>query len=312
MSAVSLIKQVIVYSGHEKTQILGPYAESVTKRVAMFKQLNPYREEMGRPSWNVRAVAGERLVETLKEENAEETLLVIPAGQSSRLEQVFSTAQLDFLRDIFFKKGGRAYFTCGASYWVSRTRVYHEVCLDRPDASVKMVKQSTFPIFQGKSVGPLCKFPGAKYKVGFYSDAVEVEAEGDCCSIYLSGGGSLMPDPEPLDGQRVRVLVRYRKEELLRLGVKEEKIAEKERAVIMVSVGKGAALLSMFHPYYSSSDIDVEAYERAFPDCGTDWRKVHEKLSPTDQRMRFVLQRMLNYLEEMTFNSGGGIMSGKL
>jgi hypothetical protein len=63
-------------------------------------------------------------------------------------------------------------------------------------------------------------------------------------------------------------------------------------------VGKGTALLSMFHPYYGPNDIDVEAYERTFPDCGTNWRAVQENLSPLDVRMRFVLNRMLFPLED--------------
>lgn len=301
INTVCPINQVIVYCGHKKSEVLGPYADSVAKRVSMFKQLNFYREEIGRKPWKVREVPGETLVEKLQKMKADETLLVIPAGQSSRLEQVFSVTQLAFLRGEFFEKGGRAYFTCGASYWVSRKRIYQEVCLDHPEKAVKLVKNSTFPIFQGISVGPLCPFPGVKYKVGFYSDAVKVEAEGDRCTIYLSGGGSFMPDLDPLDGQRVRVLVRYPKKELLRLGIPEEETADKEKAAVMVSIGNGAALLSMFHPYYSSSDIDVEAYEKAFPDCGTDWRRVHAKLSSTDLRMRFVLNRMLIHLEEMSF-----------
>lgn len=301
MNVIRPISQVVVYCGHKSSDLLGPYSESVTKRVAMFQELNAYREEIGRDPWEVREVPGESLVAELKKLPMDETLLVIPAGQSSRLEKVFDVTQLAFLQGEFFDSGGRAYFTCGASYWVSRKRVYREVCLDHPETPVKLVKESTFPIFQGKSTGPLCPFPGVKYKVGFYSDAVEVEAEGERCSIYLSGGGSLMPDPEPLDGQRVRVLARYPKEELLRVGVPEEKVAKKDKAAIMVSVGNGAALLSMFHPYYSSSDFDVEAYERTFPDCGTDWRRVHAKLSSTDMRMRFVLNRMLVYLEEMDF-----------
>lgn len=300
MSPVRAIQQVIVYSGHQRTTELGPYAESVAKRVGMFKELNAYREASGRRPWRVNAVPGEELVDTLRQVEMDQTLLVFPAGQSSRLEKVFTLAQVQFLKEEFFGNGGRAYFTCGASYWASRKRIYKEVCLYRPENPITMVKESAFAVFEGISTGPLCPFPGVKYKVGFYSDAVEVESAEDCCTIYLSGGGSFVPDPD--SKQNVKVLAKYKREELLRLGVKEEEIPEKERAAIMVSVGNGAALMAMYHPYYSSSDIDVDLYEKVFPDCGTDWKKVHSKLSSTDDRMRFVWYQMLVHLEDLDFN----------
>lgn len=299
MNPIRAIQQVIVYSGHQATTELGPYAESVVKRVGMFKDLNAYREMSGRKPWKVSAVPGEKLVDTLRQVEMDKTLLVFPAGQSSRLEKVFSLAQVRFIKEEFFGKGGRAYFTCGASYWASRKRIYKEVCLDRPENPITMVKESAFSVFQGVSTGPLCPFPGVKYKVGFYSDAVQVESEEDTCTIYLSGGGSFMPDVE--SDQKVRVLAKYNREELLRVGVKEEEIPEREKAAVMVSMGSGAALMAMFHPYYSASDIDVALYEKVFEGCGTDWKKVHAKLSSTDARMRFVWSQMLIHLEDMEF-----------
>jgi glutamine amidotransferase-like uncharacterized protein len=300
-SSALAIRTVMVYSGHRTSPTLGPYAESVAKRIEMFGDLNRYREEIGKKKWEVRSVDGEELIDVLSNLEARETLLVIPAGQSSRLEKVFTVTQTRFLQDEFFEKGGRAYFTCGSSYWVSHTRIYREVCLDHPESPVTLIKQSTLPLFQGVSMGPLCPFPGVKYQVGFYSDAVEVTDGETACTIYLSGGGSLIPDPPEKSGQKVRVLARYPHEELRRLGVREEDRERLENAAIMVSVGSGAAILSMYHPYYSFSDSDVERYEAAFPDCGTNWREVHRRLSDVDARMRFVLHSMLTHLEEMRF-----------
>lgn len=294
------IGTVVVYTGHRRAPVLGPYAGNVARRIQMFKDLNLYRSELGKRNWTVKTISGEELEGALKKEEPTSTLLVIPAGQSSNLEKVFSVSQTTFLRKEFFNLGGRGYFTCGASYWVSRVRKYNEICkghlVEKP---AKLVKQSTLPLFEGLSIGPLCPFPGGKYRVGFYSDAVEVTDGRSFCSIYLSGGGSFLPDLS--SNQRVKVLVKYTESELIRLGVPKENIPKRENAAVMASVGKGAVLLSMFHPYYSSNDIDVELYERIFSGCGTNWREVHQKLSPVDVRMRFILHSMLNHLEEMQF-----------
>lgn len=276
---------VIVYTGHQESDELGPYWDIVEKRVKMFKELNSYREELGMRSWTVETVPGEKLVEVLKKAKIYNTLLVIPAGQSSKLDAVFTEAQKIFLKESFFMKGGRGYLTCGASYWVSKTRIWTE--------KKTFVKESTLPLFQGTSVGPLCPFPGEKYKVGFYSDALEVVSGEEKCTIYLSGGGSLIPD----DPEKVKVLVKYPKDELLRLKIPEEKISDRENAAVLVSIGEGAAVLSMFHPYYSISNMDVSIYEKLFPDCGTNWKDVHNRLSSIDVRMRFILKNILIPLE---------------
>lgn len=290
------IRNVIVYSGHEQNPLCGPYSVNVTKQHEMFETLNFYREINGRPKWKVTLISGENLIEALKSSQAKETLLVIPAGQSSHLDQVFSTQQISYIRDIFLKEqGGRLYATCGASYAMTSVREYDGLSLKHPNKRELSIKQSVFSIFNGIAKGPLCPFPGAKYQVGFYSDAVRVTNGEDECTIYLSGGGSFVCFNTT---QKVHVLVKYSKNELCRLGKTAEQAENLENATILTSVGKGAALLSMFHPYYGSHDIDVETYTRTFPDCGTDWKAVKEALSPLEQRMQFVLKSMLFPLED--------------
>jgi glutamine amidotransferase-like uncharacterized protein len=292
----SIIRNVIVYKGHEKNDLLGPYAANIIKQEEMFNILNNYRERCGRPPWRVTSVAGEHLIEALQESNPKETLLVIPAGQSSNLDQVFSTEQTSFIRNKFLAEGGgRLYATCGASYMMSLVREYNGLCSQQPDQRELIVKRSVLPLFDGTAKGPLCPFPGKKYKVGYYSDAVQVTNGQDLCTIYLSGGGSFFLHESV---QKVKVLVKYLNSELLRLGKQPKECKEWENATILAQVGNGAALLSMFHPYYGPQDIDVESYERAFPNCGTNWKVVKEKLSPLDERMRFVLKSMLFPLED--------------
>jgi glutamine amidotransferase-like uncharacterized protein len=292
------IQQVIVYKGHLKHPLVGPYSETISKRIAMFEALNAFRKRIGRAPWNVSAVAGEQLVDRLKNENPKTTLLVIPAGQSTTLDRVFSTAQTTFMREQFFSKGGRGYFTCGSAYWASSLRIYDDLCEAQPLVRKTVIKPSTLSLFLGVAKGPLCPFPGHKYKTGFFSDAVRVTDGARECTIYLSGGGAFIPAKGLSDHKRVRVLVRYDRNELKRLGKKEEELPAWENAALITSVKEGAALFSMFHPYYGPQDIDVERYEKTFPDCGTNWRRVHERLSPFSQRMNFVLNSMLIPLED--------------
>ncbi len=290
-----MIRNVIVYSGHKMHPLLGPYEANVTKQFDMFNLLNPYRERLGKLPWKVTCVPGEQLIEELKKTNPKETLLVIPAGQSSYLDKVFSAAQTTFIRNQFLAEGGgHLYGTCGASYTMSLIREYNGLSAQHPDKRETSIKHSLFPIFEGTAKGPLCPFPGAKYQVGFYSDAVKVTDGTEQCTIYLSGGGSFFLHRNE---QKVKVLVKYLDSELLRLGKTE---GNWENATILAQVGKGAALLSMFHPYYGPHDIDVEAYERTFPDAGTNWRRLRDNLSPLDQRMRFVLHSMLLPLENFS------------
>ena len=289
------ISQVIVYKGHEKNPLFGPYADSIKKLITMFKNLNPYREANGKRTWTVISIAGEELVDRLKEANPEETLLIMPAGQTSRLDAVFTVAETTFLKDEFFSKGGRGYFTCGAAYWASSKRIYRDLCEGQSEKIQPTVKTSKLSLFDGTSEGPLCPYPGHENKVGFYHDAVRLNDGENECTIYLSGGGSCILEE---GAQKVKVLVRYLHSELFRLGKEKEEVRKWENAAIMASVGKGAVLLSMFHPYYGAGDIDVELYERVFSNCGTNWREVKDKLSPLDVRMKFVY-KMVCQLEEM-------------
>jgi glutamine amidotransferase-like uncharacterized protein len=289
------IRHILIYEGHKNHPVLGPYSENIIKRIKMFNELNKYREEINRQPWRVSTVPGEQLTKALKGSNPRDTLLVVPAGQSTNLDTVFTIQQTSAIKE-FLSDEGRGYVNCGSAYWVTEKRVYHDVCTEQPEQRKTIVKTSNLPLFNGIAEGPLCPFPGKKYQVGFFSDAVKVTDGTDLCSIYLSGGGSFIPRT---NAQKVKVLVKYAHSELIRFGKLVQECKKWENAAIMVSVGRGAMLLSMFHPYYGPKDIDVETYEQNFPDCGTNWRKVKDSLSPLDVRMRFALKAMLNPLEDM-------------
>lgn len=295
------ISRVMIYQGHLKHPLRGPYEHAIPKRIATFEYLNKYREAEGRFPWTVTTFSGEQLIEVLQKEKPEETLVIIPAGQSTRLQAVFTTEQTEFLLK-FFQDGARGYFNCGSAYWACRTRIWTDLCEEQPHARTPIVKTTNLPLFQGIAHGPLCPFPGKKYQVGFYSTSVEVKTQTGPCTIYLSGGGSFILPEEPELKQKVAVLARYAHTELKRLGIKEDEYRRRENATIMIPTGKGGVILSMFHPYYGRADFDVEAYKRALPDCGTNWEETIERISSEETRMRFIYG-IIRKLEDLDFKA---------
>lgn len=187
--------------------------------------------------------------------------------------------------------------TCGASYWASKTRMYNDLCTEQPTERKLIVKKSRLPLFNGVASGPICLHASPTYKVGFYSDAVEVMSGKRRCTILLSGGGSFHI---PKADVNTKVLARYPHSELIRCGKSKEECFRSDIAAILVRIKKGSAILSMFHPYYSSQDIDPERYSKAFPGSGTNWARIAEKLSSEEIRMNFVLDNFLIPLEDLT------------
>jgi glutamine amidotransferase-like uncharacterized protein len=299
------IREVLVYSGHERHPLFGPYPDNIEKRINMFNQLNPYRVMQGCTPWEVKTVSGEEIEETLdRKVDPETTLFVVTSGQSTRLDKVFTQMQLKVVND-FFHKGGRGYFTCGSSYWTSWKRVFTDICEDNPEIPKEIIKTSRLPLLQMVAEGPLCLHLGSKYKAGFYSNAIRITDGQNECTVYLSGGGGFhLPNNWKTPDQKISVLVRYVHSELERIGKKKEELPKWQNAVVMASIGeRGAGIFSMFHPYYDPKDFDPERYEAAFPDSGTNWREVKERLSPLGTRMRFVFNSMLHKLETGDFSS---------
>ncbi len=293
MEALRPFESVVIYQGHKSKTEAGPYWDNVVKQTEMFHLLNEDRKEKRERLWTVIPTDGEKLVEELRKHDPHKTLLVLPAGQSTNYDVVFSVVEKAFVLNEFFLKGGRVYATCGAAYWLTETREFNGLCAASPLVKQMIVKTNALALFKGVAKGPLCPFPGEKYKVGFYSDAVVVKDRASDleCTVLLSGGGSFFPMESP--DQQVQVLVHYKREELERLRFG----AEFENAVVFVKRGEGAALLSMFHPYYSLSDSDAERYAVAFSDAGTDWHALHSRISSLQERIRFMREAMLDPLE---------------
>lgn len=277
------IEKVAVYTGP------GPYEAHIPKNIAFFQKLNSLRKEKGLKPWEVVSICREEL-DSLKQPR--NTLLVIPAGQSTHLDQAFKVEHIEFLR-TFFLEGGRGFFTCGSAYWVCRKRIYEDICVQNPEQKVRLEKMSRLPLFSGVGRGPLCPFPGHKYHVGFYSEAIAIQNKEAFCHTLLSGGGSFLVDPEDSTTQ---VLATYAREELDRL----QKDASLENAVILTRFGEGKAVLAMIHPYYDPQDFDPAVYQQMFPDAGTDWESLQKRLSPQEERMRFVFEKILSPLEQQS------------
>lgn len=295
------IRTVVIYKGHTEHPKFGPYADHIPKQIAMFETLNVYRKQFGRSEWQVLPTSGEELIQTLEKQEAKTTLLVIPAGPSSHLEEVFSPEQVTFIRKQFLKQnGGKLFATCGSSYMMSKTREFFGYCPQNLKFRELWVKKSAFPLFKGVAKGPLCPFNAAKYNASFYSEAVQVAGREDTCTLYLSGGGSFFLKE---NDSKTQVALTYLNSELIRLGKTSPESKLYQNAAIMTQVGKGFAFLSMVHPYYGSRDFDPAACQKAFPNSGTDWQYIQDHLSPLDLRMRFVLRQMLFPLEDASFFS---------
>ena len=291
------IQGVVIFTGFGRRG-QGVYSHNVQKRIDTFNHLNQLRRSAGQREWSVIPTRGEHLVNTLRERrNPSETLLVIPAGQSTMLDTVFKMEHTEFIKNYIFQGGAKAYLNCGSAYWSSKRRIYHGVCTVQPTQPKTIVKDSVLPLFEGTAEGPLCRFPGSKYAEGFFTDAVTV-AETDSpdaeCTVLLSGGGSFqLPSHSK---ETIQKIVRYAQRELNRLEIPKQDHKKWETAGIRGTYGKGSYVSLMFHPYYNQRDIDPIAYERAFPDSKTNWREVHGKLSSEETRMKF-LKRLLDPLE---------------
>lgn len=288
------IRTVIIYTGHRNHPLLGPYMTNVQKRIEMFTALNFYRQARGRDPWHIKPVSGENLLHAL--DDPKYSLLVIPAGQSTHLDEVFSSKQLTFLKKFFFEQGGRGYFNCGSAFWVSQKRIYSDVCAVQPTQRNVIEKESRLPLFSGTATGPICMHPSPSYKVGFYLDAIQVTNSNRTCTILLSGGGSFQPKP---GDAHVKVIAKYPHSELMRCGKTAQECPSIDIAAILLRLGKGGAVLSMFHPYYSSQDIDPVRYEQAFPGSGTNWKRIVKQLSSDEERLGFVLEKFLFPLEDL-------------
>lgn len=273
---ISFIRKVLIYGGR------GPYFDDIPKKKQLFEALNVMRTAHGLPEWRVEILEKEQIASALAESLAEETLVVIPPGPSSLLDEALGshTGQLH----AFGMRGGRFYFECGSAYWAATSREY----LGLSEEKVWGKKMGLFPLFRGRAKGPLCPYPAYKYNIGFKSEAVRVQMGERECTVFHSGGGCFILDPE----EKATVIARYLPSELIRLGKTSEECALWEKAAILTPVGKGAALLAMFH-----ADGDVLAEAEAFPDCGTDWESVRKNLSPLAERRDF-LYAMLSKLEQ--------------
>ncbi|HXF28358.1 MAG TPA: hypothetical protein VN457_00790, partial [Chlamydiales bacterium] len=79
----------------------GSYADSITKRVQMFQKINLLRVANKQLAWKIETVAGPQLIDALKAAPIKETLLVVPAGESTKLDNSFTAEQTAFIKNEF-------------------------------------------------------------------------------------------------------------------------------------------------------------------------------------------------------------------
>lgn len=260
------IRNVIVYAGS------GCYADGIGKQKTLFEKLNEARAF----KWKVSLVKGHKLSDSLTESNPKETLLVIPAGEASKIEDMFIQDQtIESINDFVLKKGGSLLGTCGVAYGLAFEREFQDT-----------IKFSRLPLFQGKAQGPL----------SFSIEPVKVTNGNQECSFLLDRGGSFRPFPE---ADRVKILLKYLNPELQRFGKSQE---DWENAAVLAKMGNGSVVFTMPHLEYGPKDIDADALETNFPNSA-NWKKLKDALD-LDAQLRLIHQSIIGPLEDSLLIDG--------
>ncbi|MBS0654173.1 MAG: hypothetical protein JSR46_00200 [Verrucomicrobia bacterium] len=257
---------------------------SVDKHNFMFDQVNKLQHK----KWTISPIYGEELAEMLQDrlsrDALQDVLMVIPAGESTQLDEAFSQEETSLINESV-QRGMCIYGTCGSAYWMSAKRIWDDKCSIQPEDCDRITKTSSMGLFLGTAIGPLSPYPGQTYNTSFFHEAVNLSTiSGQPVTVLLSGGGTFFVDEAKLKGQTVKTLAYYLPEEL----DKYQKNETWRSAVISCTCKRGKVIVAMVHPGYGCEDIHVATYNQAFPDRGDDWQGIRDRLSPLEERMAFV------------------------
>jgi glutamine amidotransferase-like uncharacterized protein len=288
----SLIQDVYVYAGHRVSNMwrgktveetVGPYLESVDRHFSMFQTIGQSKDR----TWNVEYILGNQIIERLSQASLSKTLFVIPAGESSNLDNAFSGEEIAILRRSI-SEGMKLYATCGSAYWLARQRIWNHKSLDTDNPTYK---KGLVNIFPGAAMGPLCPYPGQSFGTAFFHESIRVETNLSSLNLLSSGGGSFFLQDDEVG---VKSIARYSREELQRLG----KGPEWENAVVSCEYGEGKAILSMVLPE-ESKEVSAEIFRTTFPDRQDNWERLQSSLSPLEQRMDFISEVLEHFETEV-------------
>ncbi len=285
---MSQFNLVLIYSGRQimDTQV-GPYPESVEKLTNLFKLI--YKDV-------IPLNGGMSLVTRLKMVSPKSTLLVIPSGESTKLDEALSQGEIQMIQATV-EQGLSLLAVGGAAYWASKTRIWSDMCAHQPDCRDPIIKSSKCPIFPGVAKGPLLPFPGQSYDPAFFRGAATIECEGKKIHIPLKASGTF----EFESSQKIKVLAGYVEKNQLN--------AKRQPAIIGCSFGTGKAVLSMVQLGYHPDDLDVKAHKNAFPNSEIDWQDAKNSISPIQDQKAF-LQSILNYFNSSD-SSAHDVVAGK-
>lgn len=260
------IKSIFIYQGHTLKQegVIGTYqTDAINRLFEIIKFHNPHLE--------ISYVFGEHLIESITNvalDALSSSLLVIPAGESSTLDAVFSTDEIITIQDST-KKGLNLFVTCGSAYWLAKKRLWGT-------GKNPSEKQSKIGIFPGTAIGPLSH--------RFLHETVKIHRNKRELQVLLSGGGSFVYSSEDANNHHIQVLANYDTEDLKKFG----QDATLNSAIVACTYGKGKAILSMIHLEYGAEDIDVTAMTRAFPERKENWQQIKTTLASEHERIAFI------------------------
>jgi glutamine amidotransferase-like uncharacterized protein len=213
-------------------------------------------------------IHGQDLQSVLKISHLKQTLLVIPAGPSSEIEEVFSKHDLEYIKESV-RCGLFLYTTCGSTYAAAALRFWG----DDPTP-----KKSTFGIFDGIARGPLFPDPTQPHGTDFIFESVNLCYPGGSVNLLLGGGGSLFYE----ETKAQKTLAEYNIEDLSRAGKDPSWVS----AVVMTQIEKGRAIFSMVHPATGKSEISL--LRGRFPGRKDDWERIALELSSEAERYCFM------------------------
>jgi len=240
---------VLIYGGHKLPHggFKGPYSHTPKRDFSLFTQLNALVGNR----WAVESCFGGRALEKRVEKCIlSRTLLVIPAGPASDLDEAFSEKEIIWLKNQV-KEGLSLYTTCGSTYWICGRRKWYS-----------QEKEGKVGLLAATAFGPLMPYKQNLFLYGIIALKIGLRS----ITVLLGGGGKIV-------GKNITALATFPDESI---------------AFATSEVGKGRVYANMAHIGWGSKDIQPW-FKCYFPERGP-WEQISQGLSSEKDRLTALIQ----------------------